>query len=132
MNGPVSPVPNVDLRLEAEPEAAPIARHRLVAFAIDHGATADLAARVALAVTEAVSNAVRHAYEDDHGSITCQADIEDGLLEIVIADDGSGFRPTGTPGLGAGLAIIADCCDDFTITAGAEAGIEVWMRFAIA
>jgi anti-sigma regulatory factor (Ser/Thr protein kinase) len=115
----------------AAPDAAGFARERLVAFVTANGGDEDLAARTALAVTEAVANVVRHAYLDGDGWIECEADIDDGLLEVVVADRGEGLRTTPSEGLGAGLAIIADCCDDCTIRSGDGQGIEVWMRFVI-
>jgi anti-sigma regulatory factor (Ser/Thr protein kinase) len=125
------PVPHVHVRLEATPDAASAARERLVAFVTANGGGDELAARAALAVTEAVSNVVRHAYLDGDGWIDCEADIDDGLLEVVVADRGTGLRATRSDGLGAGLAIIADCSDDCTIRSGDGEGIEVWMRFAL-
>src|SRR5829696_1370492 len=106
------PVPHVHVRLAASPDAAGIARERVVAFVAANGGGTELAARTALAVTEAVSNVVRHAYLDGDGWIDFEADIDDGLLEVVVADRGAGLRSAPSDGLGAGLAIIAGCCDD--------------------
>ena len=125
------PVPHVHMRLEAAPEAPRSARERLVAFVLDNGGDAELVARSALATTEAVANVVRHAYVDGDGWIDVEADIDDGLLEVVVADRGEGLRSTPSDGLGAGLAIIADCADDCTIRSGDGEGIEVWMRFVL-
>lgn len=48
-------------RFPATPASVPTARGRVRAFITAHGASEQLAADVSLAVTEAVSNAVRHA-----------------------------------------------------------------------
>jgi anti-sigma regulatory factor (Ser/Thr protein kinase) len=126
------PVPHVHVRLPAAPDAPGVARDRLVAFVCEHGGGGELGARTALAVTEAVANVVRHAYAGGDGWIDVEADIDDGLLEVVVADRGRGLRATpASDGLGAGLAIIADCCDDCTIRSGDGEGIEVWMCFAL-
>jgi anti-sigma regulatory factor (Ser/Thr protein kinase) len=85
-----------------------------------------------LAVSEAVGNAVLHAYDEgERGEIHFAADIEDGSLEIVISDDGHGFRSGSSEGLGLGLGIIANVCADFSIRQRAPRGTEVWMRFLL-
>jgi anti-sigma regulatory factor (Ser/Thr protein kinase) len=125
-------VRSIALELTSRPAAAGTARSRITGFAVAQGADADLAQRVALAVTEAVVNAVRHAYPSGTGPVECHADVDEGLLEIVIADRGAGFRAeASSPGLGAGLAVIAACCDDFTIAQQRDAGVEIWMRFVM-
>lgn len=89
--------------------------------------------RIALAATEAMSNAVRHAYPPgDPGRIEVSADIEDGEFEIVVSDDGTGLRAGESGGLGAGLALIAQTADRFAIRQRTPRGIEVWMRFPLA
>jgi anti-sigma regulatory factor (Ser/Thr protein kinase) len=88
--------------------------------------------RIGPAVTEAVANAVMHAYPDGDGEVTCDCDVEHGVLEIVIADRGVGFGQVDSPGLGIGLAIVAGCADRFWIHQGAEEpGVAVWMRFVL-
>jgi anti-sigma regulatory factor (Ser/Thr protein kinase) len=72
----------------------------MVAFAEEHSADRDLRERVALAFTEAFTNAVRHAYGDaapSHDDIRVSADVDDGTLEIVVIDRGAGFRPVRHP-----------------------------------
>jgi serine/threonine-protein kinase RsbW len=131
MTAPSHDVPSLALQLTSQPSCARFARLQIADFARAHGAASDLVDRVALAVAEAVANVVRHAYPSGIGPLDCHADVDEGLLEIVVADRGSGFRPQASAGLGAGLAIIADCCDDFTIAQRRDAGVEVWMRFAL-
>jgi anti-sigma regulatory factor (Ser/Thr protein kinase) len=125
------PIPHLHVRLRAVPESARVARKRMLAFIGEHGGDEELATRTALAVTEAVSNVVRHAYIDGPGWIDCEADIDDGLLEVVVADRGAGLRRAPSDGLGAGLTIIAECADDCTIRSGDDEGVEVWMRFVL-
>ena len=53
-------------------------------------------------------------------------------LRVVVTDDGCGYlKPTRRPGLGMGLTVISDACDDFTITERADGGTEARMRFLI-
>jgi anti-sigma regulatory factor (Ser/Thr protein kinase) len=107
-------------------------RHRVLDFAAVHGATPSALARIGPAVTEAVANAVVHAYSDGEGFVECDCDIENGVLEVIIADTGDGFTVRASRGLGLGLAIVAGCCDDFGLVhGGEEPGVSVWMRFAL-
>ncbi len=63
---------------------------------------------VALAVSEAATNAIVHAYGGGPGEIRVAADAGSGELTIVVADDGDGLAPRDdSPGLGMGLPIIA-------------------------
>jgi anti-sigma regulatory factor (Ser/Thr protein kinase) len=89
----------------------PQARHAAVALAQSAGASARVVADVALAVSEACTNVVMHAYRaaDAPGSLqVCARVTEEGLLEVVVADEGGGIeqRPD-SPGLGMGMALMA-------------------------
>jgi anti-sigma regulatory factor (Ser/Thr protein kinase) len=44
-----------------------------------------------VAISEAITNAVKHGGRDAPSSITCQLDLRDGALTVRIIDDGSGF-----------------------------------------
>jgi anti-sigma regulatory factor (Ser/Thr protein kinase) len=107
-------------------------RGLLTAFAGRAGADDAAMEAVARAVTEAVSNVVMHAYEaGDVGLVRVTADVEDGALEIVVADDGLGFRPGSSGGMGLGLSMIASSTARFAISARDPQGTEVWMRFLL-
>jgi anti-sigma regulatory factor (Ser/Thr protein kinase) len=129
-------VPLLTFSLAAVPASVRRARGWIVAFAEEHSTDQAVHERVALAFTEAFTNAVRHAYDgstphDD--DIRVAADIEHGVLEIVVIDHGSGFTPRPRiPGLGAGMTIIAECADEFAIRERAPSGTEVWMAFTLA
>lgn len=125
-------VPVVSLDAEAVAPSVSDARRRLVAFAAELGADRELQARVALAVTEAASNVVMHAYPDGGPRpLQVKADFEDGDLEVIVADKGEGLRPRPSPGLGAGLGIIAESCDEVVVREREGAGVELWMRFHV-
>jgi anti-sigma regulatory factor (Ser/Thr protein kinase) len=122
----------ISMRAEATPRSVGEVRHWVLAFAVEHGAGRELQARIAIAVAEAVSNAVVHAYEpDDDETIDVAVDVEDGDLEIVVADAGHGFRPGDPSGLGTGLPLIARTSDRFAIRERTPRGVEVWMGFAL-
>src|SRR5205085_8311700 len=66
-----------------------------------------------LALTEACSNSVRHAYDNGEGEVEILYELHDDRLEIEVADDGAGFdersRGAGEDELaegGRGIAII--------------------------
>lgn len=131
MSAPAGRVPFVTIDVPATAERVPQVRRAVVAFAGVHGADDALAGRIALAVTEAVANVVVHAYDPETGDglVHVVADVDDDALEVVVADDGAGFRPGRSPGLGAGLGIIADLSDDFAIAQRSHGGIELWLKF---
>lgn len=85
---------------------------------------------VVLAVTEAATNAVKHAYPSDApGQVSASAEIDQGLLQIVIADHGQGMgRRSVSPGLGLGLPLIAALADAVDVVA-VDPGTEIRMRF---
>lgn len=108
-------------------------RRWVVAFAAEHGAGRDLQGRIAIAVAEAVGNVVVHAYEPGSaGTVAVAIDVEDGDVEVVVADDGHGFRRDDSSGLGTGLPLIASTSDRFAIRERMPRGVEVWMRFRLA
>jgi anti-sigma regulatory factor (Ser/Thr protein kinase) len=75
--------------------------------------------RVLLAVSEVVSNAVRHAYAggDDPGDMEIEAEVDDSVLRVVVRDFGTVRLPSPDPGLGVGLRIVERCADEVHIRA---------------
>jgi serine/threonine-protein kinase RsbW/stage II sporulation protein AB (anti-sigma F factor) len=93
---------------EATPETVSVVRGQMAALArecgLDDGAIND----VKLAVSEAATNALVHAYKDRPGMIRVEARIENRELVIAVADEGEGMKPrSDSPGLGLGLPVIA-------------------------
>jgi anti-sigma regulatory factor (Ser/Thr protein kinase) len=122
----------LDLRLDAIPAAVGEARQEVAAFSDRHG----LARRddVALAVTEAVTNAVVHAYRGDaEGRVRVVAcALETGLL-VVVRDYGCGMQPNpGSPGAGLGLAVIGALAEEMNIERPDEGGTRIRIRFPLA
>jgi serine/threonine-protein kinase RsbW len=116
----------------ATPDSVPIARQALVAIAQAAGAEEEQLEAVALAASEALTNAVRHAYSGRPGRIYVSAWTAGEALVVVIADNGRGLRAhTDTPGLGVGLGLIAKLSDEFEIVQPRSGGTEVQMRFRL-
>ena len=84
-----------------------------------------------LAASEAASNAVIHAYRERPGQLHLRAELRDGELQLVIADQGNGVAPrTDSPGLGLGLPIMAHVSERFEIVSGPD-GTEIHLAFAV-
>jgi anti-sigma regulatory factor (Ser/Thr protein kinase) len=104
-------------------------RGEMVALARRCGLDDRTVGDVALAVSEAATNAVLHAYSERPGNIRVTADAIDGELRIVIADDGQGIGPrTDSPGLGLGLPIIASVARRMEVVAEGG-GTQIHMVF---
>jgi anti-sigma regulatory factor (Ser/Thr protein kinase) len=96
------------LDLVAEPGSVGPARRAVADFAIGAGALDSLAADVALAVSEAVTNVVVHAYRNRElpGRVRVVARRVRQELLVTVGDDGDGLHPrTDSPGLGLGLGL---------------------------
>jgi serine/threonine-protein kinase RsbW len=116
----------------AAPPSVPRARHAVVDFAAARGATAEQLDAIRLAVSEAVSNAILHAYDDGGGQVHVTAGFASDQLWVLVADDGRGFRaPARRPGLGWGLPLIAHMADGLEIADRADGGTEIRMRFGV-
>ena len=57
--------------------------------------------------------------------------MEDGELEVVVADGGRGFASEPDEGLGLGLALMRAGASAFEVRDRSPGGVEVWMRFRI-
>jgi serine/threonine-protein kinase RsbW len=87
---------------------------------------------IALAVTEAATNVVLHAYRDraEPGTVTIEVEREADHVCIYVRDEGSGLAPrVDSPGLGLGLGLIAQVADSADVRAPETGGTEVVMRF---
>lgn len=119
----------------ATAEQVAVLRRAVTAYAEQVGVPADRLAGVRLAVSEAVTNAILHAYRDrEPGQIRVQAELveDDRCLQIVVEDDGFGPLPRpDSPGLGLGLPTIASVADGIDLAAGRGAGARLQMRFRL-
>jgi serine/threonine-protein kinase RsbW len=121
---------SLSLTFTAQPESVPAARRALTDFARAAGAPDDLTEAVRLASSEALTNAVVHAYRGEPGSVYLTAAVVDEELWVLIADDGCGLEPQpDRPGLGLGLGLISQVTDELAIVPRATGGTEVRMRF---
>lgn len=126
--------PAIRLRLPAVPANVALVRQALAGFVDDLGLSEPRVADVKIALTEACTNAVLHAYGEEGGPLEVTMAAANGRLDIGVRDRGHGLRPLPTigegPPLGFGLALIASLSDELAI-AGGRHGTEVRMAFAL-
>src|SRR5581483_10239658 len=115
----------------ARPESVPVARRALAEVASAAGAGGERLDEIRLAVSEALTNAVVHAYRDGaFGHFHVTAAIASGELWVLVSDDGRGLHAwNDSRGLGIGLSLISGLSDDFAIVTRASGETEIQMRF---
>ncbi len=121
-------------------DSVPAARHEVVQFALRMGVDAEKLDAIRLAVSEALTNVVVHAYRGGPGGpdrggggqIHVTASLAVDELWVLIGDDGQGLSAQlRSPGLGVGLALIAQSSDGLTIMNRATGGTEIRMCFSL-
>jgi len=119
----------LDVRVTAEASGLARMRAAVVGFARECGI--DDPSRVALAVSEAMTNVVLHAYlNSEVGDMRIVACDKPDRLVVVVRDYGDGMRPrTDSPGLGMGLPLITQMADELQIEAAQEKGTLLRMHF---
>jgi serine/threonine-protein kinase RsbW len=131
----------VVLTLDARPENLALTRLALAGVAANAGAPREVLADLKLAVTEACTNVIQHAYGggDATGSIVVRYTGEPGTIAIEVEDSGSGFEPGASPGgagrngsgNGMGLMIIRVLTDELEIAStGAGTRLRLVKRFS--
>jgi serine/threonine-protein kinase RsbW len=124
--------PDLELTLPARPENVAVARHAIGGFADVLDMPDQTLADVKLAVTEACTNVVVHAYPDGEGPMTLRATVRDALLRVVVADVGRGILPRAdSPGLGLGLPLIATLAESLELDTGSDEETQVRMTFRL-
>ena len=129
----VTATPDLELKLPARAENVAVVRHAFGGYAESLSVDEQTLADIKLAVTEACTNVVIHAYEsDDPGSLEVDASIDDRRLTVVIRDRGRGIVPRpDSPGLGLGLPLIATLAESLELGTDDLDHTEVRMTFRI-
>lgn len=113
-------------------ETVPVARAAVCDLAADAGISEQRLQSLQLAVSEAVTNVVRHAYPDRRGTVWLTAALDTDELCVLVADSGCGHRtPSDDAGLGLGLALIAHECDQMSVSERPCGGTELRMCFLL-
>jgi serine/threonine-protein kinase RsbW len=118
----------VALTIPARPEFIALGRLALTGLARTRALPQELLADMKLALTEACSNSVRHAYEQGHeGQVAIRYELGDDRLVVEVQDEGGGFDPEVLAAAnaeldegGLGIAIIRAVTDEFEIGQGPE------------
>ena len=109
-------------------------RQSVVEFARANGVPEPRLSAVEVAVSEAVTNAVVHAFRGvgERGTLMVAVSVrEQEWIDVRVTDDGSGMAPRDdSPGLGLGLPLIRHFADQFDHRRPrGGVGTELWMRF---
>ena len=129
----VTVTPDLELKLPARAENVAVVRHAFGGFAEALSVDEQTLADIKLAITEACTNVVIHAYEDgEDGALEVDASIDDRVLTVVIRDRGRGIVPRpDSPGLGLGLPLIATLAESLELGKDDADHTEVRMTFAL-
>ena len=82
----------VKLDIPAKAEYVVLGRLALSGLLRSRGYSEDAVADLKLALTEACSNSVRHAYDHEEGQVHLHFTVHDDRVTIEIRDEGSGFH----------------------------------------
>ncbi|QEC49997.1 ATP-binding protein [Baekduia soli] len=124
--------PDFELTLPARAENVAVVRHAFGGLGDALDVPDHALADVKLAVTEACTNVVVHAYPDGEGSMAVSAGLRDGALTVIVADEGRGILPRpDSPGLGLGLPLIATLASSLELGTNDREETEVRMTFEL-
>lgn len=126
-------VDRTPIRAPATPESIGRLRRVAAQAAQAAGATPDTVDHVRLAVSEAVTNAVLHAFPTGaEGEVGLDLEVREGDLVVSVQDDGWGLRPRDdSPGMGLGLPLIARLAHHSDVETAPGAGTTLRMRFRL-
>ena len=124
----LAPPERLELRVAADPGSLSGMRRSLRGWLAAAGADEDLVYDVLVAVGEAAANAVEHAYGPIDAAFDVSAEIDAGVLHMVVRDKGR-WRPSRGSNRGRGLALMRELMDEVDVTLG-ESGtaVELWRR----
>lgn len=124
---------DVRLTLPARPENVAVIRHVLGAFAESLHLPKPVVEDMRLAVTEACTNVVRHAYDgDEPGPLEIVIRPAGDMLDVIVSDRGrgTGLSPD-RAGPGLGLSLIAALAHKLEVQHTPSAGSRLAMSFAV-
>jgi serine/threonine-protein kinase RsbW len=127
--------PGLLFSLPAIAENVAIVRHAVGGLAETLGMDPIAVADLKTIVTEACTNVVVHAYDDDVGTLEVEVVADDAGITVAVRDQGSGIRPRTDleeSRLRLGLPLIASLSTNFAISGGIGRGTEVVMRMDLA
>ncbi len=125
--------PDMQIALPARAENIAIVRHAFGALEDAYALDAQTLSDIRLAVTEACTNVVVHAYPDgSEGPMEVFATLLGDELTVVVRDEGTGIGPRpDSPGLGLGLPLIASLTESVQLGRDEQERTEVRMTFSL-
>ncbi|MEA2218970.1 MAG: serine/threonine-protein kinase RsbW [Solirubrobacteraceae bacterium] len=124
--------PALRVTLPAHRDSLALLRHVMRGFRDAYAIGPSTMDDIVLAVSEAATNVVVHAYGRRQGTMTIVASMQDGRLHVLVRDHGCGILPPAdTPMLGHGLALIEHVAASLEIV-GSSAGTDILMTFDLA
>lgn len=125
--------PDMQIALPARAENIAVVRHAFGALEDAYALDGQTLADIRLAVTEACTNVVVHAYPDGReGPMEVLATLLGDELTVVVRDEGRGIGPRpDSPGLGLGLPLIASLTESVQLGRDNEEHTEVRMTFSL-
>jgi anti-sigma regulatory factor (Ser/Thr protein kinase) len=118
----------------ALPESIRRLRDEVTGFAAEAGISGTALDDIRACVSEAVTNAIVHAFPDGRapGTVRLVAELRADELVIRVIDDGIGFRPrSDSPGLGLGIPTITTLTASMSLAASRHGGTELCMAFTL-
>lgn len=122
---------SIEMTLPARPESVTVVRQALSGLADVNGWGSTFLTDAKIAVSEASTNVVVHAYPDGvQGTLSVTMTLNDYRLVVVVRDQGVGITPRlndMSAGLGLGLPLIAALSTEVQIKSTDEGHTEVTM-----
>jgi anti-sigma regulatory factor (Ser/Thr protein kinase) len=123
----------LSLSLPAQPVNVAVIRQAMTGVAESLEISAAVLADINMAVTEACTNVVLHAYPDGSGRFEVDVWPNGRQVDVIVSDDGSGFMPRPVQkdtSWRLGLPLIAALSDGLEVTSGPDGhGTVVRMTF---
>jgi serine/threonine-protein kinase RsbW len=117
----------------AEVSSVSTARHKVVDWLRQHSTPDPPLSDIALVLSEAMSNAVMHAYvgHPEPGDIHVAVRIERDEVMVAVEDHGNGLSPRpDSPGLGYGLALMMALSERFEAQTAERRGTRLRLWFS--
>ena len=130
----------MELKFSAIPENEAFARMVVSAFLVQANPTLSIVSEVRTAVSEAVTNAIVHAYEETSGYVMLRAWIDENDIRLEIEDQGKGIENieqamqpfytshTEQERTGMGFALMQSFMDHVRVQSSLGNGTIVFMR----
>lgn len=130
---------NMELKFSARSQNESFARVTVAAFVSQLDPTVEELTEIKTVVSEAVTNAIIHGYEEQEGLVLIQCTLIDGHVELIIEDHGRGIEDveeareplyTSKPELersGMGFTIMENFMDEIEVVSRPGVGTRVRM-----